>query len=119
MSSPVDPLGRTLAQWEALFESWGGRRYRGRQVFDALHKRRVTDYAAMRELPERLRVRLESEMPIAFPRIARREAASDGSVKYGLGLSDGALVESVLMPGDSGNAAVNEFEDARAMRRSG
>ena len=37
--------------------------------------------------------------PIRLPEIARRDASSDGSVKYGLRLRDGALIEAVLMPG--------------------
>jgi 23S rRNA (adenine2503-C2)-methyltransferase len=53
-------------------------------------------------------------MPIGLPGIVRREASRDGSVKYGLRLEDGALVEAVYMPGDGGGAEVNEFADARA-----
>jgi len=119
MSSPADPLSLTLTEWEDLAESWKEPRYRGRQVFDALHRRRVIRYAGMQELPGALRERLAVEMPLVLPEIARREVAGDGSAKYGLRLSDGALVEAVLMPGGSANAAVNEFEDARAMRRTG
>ncbi|HEU5248437.1 MAG TPA: 23S rRNA (adenine(2503)-C(2))-methyltransferase RlmN, partial [Thermoanaerobaculia bacterium] len=61
------------------------------------------------------RERLEQEMPIGLPEIVRREASRDGSVKYGLRLEDGSLIEAVFMPGDAGAAAVNEFEDARAV----
>jgi 23S rRNA (adenine2503-C2)-methyltransferase len=53
-------------------------------------------------------------MPIRLPEIARSEPSSDGSIKYGLKLSDGALIEAVFMPGEAWRAAVNEFEDARA-----
>jgi 23S rRNA (adenine2503-C2)-methyltransferase len=35
-------------------------------------------------------------------------------VKFGLRLSDGALIEAVFMPGDESRSAANEFEDARA-----
>ena len=49
-----------------------------------------------------------------LPEIVRREASSDGSVKYGLRLDDGALVEAVVMPGESRRSAANEFDDARA-----
>ncbi|HEU5248606.1 MAG TPA: hypothetical protein VFW15_01345, partial [Thermoanaerobaculia bacterium] len=58
--------------------------YRGRQIFDALHRRGARSAAAIHELPRELRERLEQEMPIGLPEIVRREASRDGSVKYGL-----------------------------------
>ena len=109
-----EALGMTPGAWEALALEWGLPRYRGRQVFDALHRQGVRDYAAMRVLPKELRERLAEELPIALPEVVRREASSDGSIKYGLRLRDGALIEAVFMPGEAGYAAVNEFEDARA-----
>jgi 23S rRNA (adenine2503-C2)-methyltransferase len=109
-----EALGMTPAGWEALAEEWGLPRYRGRQVFDALHRQGVREYSAMRVLPKDLRERLARELPITLPEIVRREPSSDGSVKYGLRLPDGALIEAVFMPGEAGRAAVNEFEDARA-----
>jgi 23S rRNA (adenine2503-C2)-methyltransferase len=110
----LDPLGMSRPQWETLASEWGLERYRGRQVFDALHARGVRDYGAMRELPAAIRERLASELPIRLPEVARREASADGSVKLGLRLADGALVEAVFMPGDRGTAQVNEYADARA-----
>ena len=100
--------------WEELASAWGLERYRGRQVFDALHVRGARDYGAMRELPAAIRERLAREMPIRLPEVVRREASTDGSVKLGLRLADGALVEAVFMPGDRANAQVNEYADARA-----
>ena len=109
-------LGLTVAAWEGLAERWGIPGYRGRQVFEALHRQGIRDYARIGVLPRNLRARLAGEMPIRLPEIARREASADGSVKYGLKLSDGALIEAVFMPGEPAEAQVNEFEDARAVR---
>ena len=92
-------------------------RYRGGQIFDALHRRGRARWDAMAELPGALRERLAREAPLRLPEIARREESADGSRKYGLRLADGALIEAVFMPGDSRRAAVNEFEDARAEAR--
>lgn len=104
----------TAAGWEALAQEWSLPRYRGRQVFDALHRQGVRDYSAMRVLPKDLRERLARELPLTLPEIVRSEPSSDGSIKYGLRLFDGALIETVFMPGEAWHAAVNEFEDARA-----
>ena len=116
MTSPFDPLGATPSDWEALVASWSLPRYRARQIFDALHRRGLRTWDAVQELPGGLRERLAAEVPIRLPEIARREASSDGSVKYGLRLEDGALVEAVLMPGNRSFSEANEFEDARAPR---
>jgi 23S rRNA (adenine2503-C2)-methyltransferase len=109
-----EPLGLSVAGWEDLVEQWGLPRYRGRQIFEALHRQGIRDWADVRVLPRELRERLARELPIRLPEIGRRESSADGSVKYGLRLSDGALIESVFMPGEASRAAVNEFEDARA-----
>jgi hypothetical protein len=107
----------TAAEWEAVALEWGLPRYRGRQVFDAIHVQGLRGYDAMRVLPGPLRERLGRELPIRLPEIARSEPSSDGSIKYGLKLSDGALIEAVFMPGEAWRAAVNEFEDARAVHQ--
>ena len=114
---PENPLGLSPAAWEAVAAGWSLPRYRGRQIFDALHRRGRRDYAAIRELPGELRERLARELPILLPAVVRRAESSDGSVKYGLRLADGALVEAVYMPGTMAVSAANEFEDARAERR--
>lgn len=111
--TPLEPLGIPPSRWESLAEEWGLPRYRGRQIFDALHRRGRRGYETIRELPRDLRERLARELPVRLPEVARREASRDGSVKYGLRLTDGALIEAVFMPGEGGHAAVNEFEDAR------
>jgi 23S rRNA (adenine2503-C2)-methyltransferase len=109
-----DPLGSSRAEWEAFAESLALPGYRGRQVFDEIHRRRTLDYARMTALPRNLRERLAREAPLALPEIARRSPAADGSVKYGLKLADGSLIEAVFMPTqDPARAEVNAFEDAR------
>ena len=110
-----DPLGLTPADWGAFAASAGLPGYRGRQLFDAIHRRGARGYSGMTELPAALRERLASELPIRLPKVVRREESADGSVKFGLGLSDGALVEAVYMPGSEAFAEVNEFTDARAV----
>ncbi|MFN2635104.1 MAG: 23S rRNA (adenine(2503)-C(2))-methyltransferase RlmN [Thermoanaerobaculia bacterium] len=114
MTSPFDPLGATVSEWEDLAGSWSLPRYRGRQIFDALHRKGDRDYGLVRELPGGLRERLASDVPLFLPSIARRDPSSDGSVKYGLRLADGALIEAVFMPGTRSFSEANEFEDARA-----
>ncbi|MEP6993934.1 MAG: 23S rRNA (adenine(2503)-C(2))-methyltransferase RlmN [Acidobacteriota bacterium] len=115
MAAQPDPLGLTQPAWEQLALEWGLPRYRGRQIFDWLHRRLVRDYDLASDLPAALRERLDRELPIRRPEILRRETSDDGSVKLGLGLADGALIEAVYMPGEARDSLANEFEDARAV----
>jgi 23S rRNA (adenine2503-C2)-methyltransferase len=117
-ASAPDPLGWPPARWEAWAQAQGLERYRARQIFDALHRAGRRDFRAIGVLPKALRERLASEMPIALPQIARKETSRDGSVKYGLRLSDGALIEAVYMPGEHADEEVVEFDDARATSES-
>ena len=116
LSLASDPLGVPRDGWRAAALALDLPRFRGDQIFDALHKRApgARSWDAVAVLPKTLRERLVREAPIRLPEIARREESADGSRKYGLRLADGALVEAVYMPGDSGHVAVNEFADARA-----
>lgn len=114
MAVSWDPLGMGPSALERWAEGSGLPRYRGRQVFDLIHRRLEPDYSGARELPAALRERLGEEAPIRRPEVARRERAADGSVKLGLRLADGALIEAVYMPGEARSAGVNEFTDARA-----
>jgi 23S rRNA (adenine2503-C2)-methyltransferase len=111
------PFGLSVPQWEALAQRWSVPAYRGRQIFDAIHRRGARSAGEIHEIPRDLRDRLEREMPIGLPAVVKSAASRDGSVKYGLRLGDGALIEAVYMPGDPGSAQVNEFEDARAVGR--
>ena len=111
------PLGLSIPEWESLAQRWSAPAYRGRQIFDAIHRRGARSAGEIHEIPRVLRSRLDQEMPIGLPAIVKSAASRDGSVKYGLRLEDGALIEAVYMPGDPGAAQVNEFEDARAVGR--
>jgi 23S rRNA (adenine2503-C2)-methyltransferase len=115
MSRERDPLGLTPSAWEAFATEAGLPRYRGRQLFDAIHRRGVRDYSGVTELPSALRERFAREAPIRLPEVVGRDESADGSVKFGLRLSDGALIEAVYMPGSEAFAQVNEFTDARAV----
>ena len=114
MTASSDPLGLSRSDWEQRVTAWGLPAFRGRQIFDALHGRGARSMSDVHEVPRELRERLDREMPVALPAVVRREQSRDGSVKYGLRLADGALVEAVYMPGDAALAQVNEFTDARA-----
>jgi adenine C2-methylase RlmN of 23S rRNA A2503 and tRNA A37 len=72
--------------------------FRARQIYEAVYRRRVTDLAAISNLPRALRARLGSELPLGLPEIERRYDSTDGTRRYLLRLADGKTVETVWMP---------------------
>ncbi|HEY0874680.1 MAG TPA: 23S rRNA (adenine(2503)-C(2))-methyltransferase RlmN [Vicinamibacterales bacterium] len=73
-------------------------RFHARQIFQWIHKRGVTDFALMSDLPRDLRQRLSEEFRILTPQVLRKERSTDGTTKLLLRLSDGRQIESVFIP---------------------
>ena len=98
-----DAAAMEVADLERALERIGSPRFHGRQVFQWIHKRGVTGFAAMSDLPRELRGRLERELRIDTPALVRTERSSDGTTKFLLRLADGRLIESVFIPDTPSN----------------
>jgi 23S rRNA (adenine2503-C2)-methyltransferase len=72
--------------------------FRGRQIYEAVYRRRVTDLADISNLPKALRTKLASDFGLGLPEIERRYDSADGTRRYLLRLDDGKTVETVWMP---------------------
>ena len=96
--SPVNLLGLLPSELEALAESLGASRYRGRQLSVWLYRKGVLDLDEMTDLPADFRQRLASQTVIELPKIDRVTTSRDESKKLVLRLSDGSRIQSVLMP---------------------
>lgn len=91
---------------EQLLSASGEPSYRGTQVFQWLHRRRVSSFADMTNLPKELRIRLAEWFRID-PIVIRRKQVDpvDGTRKYLFGLkADDESVETVLMKHHHGNS---------------
>ena len=88
----------TLQQVIEFSESLGLSAYRGRQIFSWLYRPHVTDFSQMTDLSKKVRdiLKDKAEFSLMSPEI--EEKSADGTIKYGFRLSDGALIESVLIP---------------------
>jgi 23S rRNA (adenine2503-C2)-methyltransferase len=91
-------LGSTCAELEALAETAGEPRFRGRQLYEALYRRRVASFGLITTLPKRLRSALEERYLLDRPRLDRVQAATDGTRKYRFVGVDGLGFESVYIP---------------------
>jgi 23S rRNA (adenine2503-C2)-methyltransferase len=94
----TDLLSLTLPQLQAWLKERGEAPFRAKQIYNWLYRQLAADFEAMSNLPQSLRQRLADEAYIG-PTIIRSELHSkdDRTRKILLELSDGKLVESVLM----------------------
>jgi 23S rRNA (adenine2503-C2)-methyltransferase len=88
---PIEALRKRLA--DDGLEPW-----RADQIADWLYVRGVDDPASMTNLSLDLRARLAADWETRALRVDRVERSRDGTVKAALCASDGARIESVLIP---------------------
>ena len=96
--SSTNLLDCSPAEMEALAESLGVPRYRGRQLARWIFARGVVDLEAMTDLPRDFRAALAARATADVPEVERRTPSQDGSHKLVLRYGDGARVQAVLMP---------------------
>ena len=113
-------LGLDLQGLTDLALEAGQPAYRGRQLFDAIYRRKIERLDQVSTLPLDYRARLaEQGWGMGFPAIARKFVSSDGTVRYLVELADGERVETVWMPeGDGGETGDgSEAGDERLHRK--
>jgi 23S rRNA (adenine2503-C2)-methyltransferase len=90
-----DAAAQALSEWVAAH---GLPAYRARQLLPHLWQRPAASWQEVTELPVALRAELDRDWPL--PRLAREtvQCSVDGTRKYLWRLSDGELIESVLIP---------------------
>lgn len=72
--------------------------FRARQIYDAVYRRKVSDFAGISTLPKALRAELSAQLAVGLPGISASYSSTDGTRRYLLRLEDGRTVETVLMP---------------------
>jgi 23S rRNA (adenine2503-C2)-methyltransferase len=72
--------------------------YRARQITDWLYKKRVNSFADMTDLPQVLRAKLADDFSFDRIEVVRVLGSADTTRKFLFRLSDGNLIESVLIP---------------------
>jgi len=99
MASPLTNLyGLTRIELEGLVTGWELSRVHAARLWKYLYLEGTDTFAAMDELPVRLRSRLEEEATLGHLMIARETHSGDGFTrKYLLALSDAHRIETVLM----------------------
>jgi 23S rRNA (adenine2503-C2)-methyltransferase len=91
-------LDKTPDSWGKELEKLGHPSYRGRQIADWVFRKQVTDPSGMTNLPFTVHSLFPSTLTLDLPDIRTVRQAGDGTLKLAIGLSDGAVIESVLIP---------------------
>ena len=94
----------TIDELGSYFESIGDKKFRATQIFEWLYRFRVNSFAQMTNVPKKALAHLEENFVIDSLNIVRLQKANDGTRKYLFELSDGKLVETVLMRHHYGNS---------------
>ena len=89
----------------AYMVSLGQPRFRGAQLYGWMHEKQVTSIDAMTNLSKQLREQLKSQCSFTvLQQVDVQISKIDGTRKYLFALSDGNLIESVLMRYKHGNS---------------
>ncbi|WNQ11395.1 23S rRNA (adenine(2503)-C(2))-methyltransferase RlmN [Paenibacillus aurantius] len=89
--------GLTLNQLGDWLEGQGERRSRAVQVWEQLYRKRVTAFSDMTDVNGDCRQLLEEHYSIGTLTEHTRQESADGTIKFLLKLTDGNLIETVLM----------------------
>jgi 23S rRNA (adenine2503-C2)-methyltransferase len=102
-----------LEEIAAYLATWNERSYRAKQIADWLYQKRVASFDAMTDLPQALRAQLGAEFPLDRLETVRILGSKDATQKFLFRLSDGNLIESVLIPASP--ALYSERSDRRTI----
>ena len=82
----------------------GEKKFRATQVFEWIYRKLVYSFDQMNNISLDLREKLSQTYSIDLLKIKEKQVSSDGTIKYLFELTDGGLIESVLMVHDYGRS---------------
>jgi 23S rRNA (adenine2503-C2)-methyltransferase len=90
--------GLDQSELSKLVASLGEPAYRARQIFSAVHARRLTSFDEMTDLPKELRSKLIEQATISTLTVESRYLSTDGTRRYLFKTRDNYPVETVFIP---------------------
>lgn len=94
----------THPQLTELLVSLGEKKFRATQLYSWIYEKNVLDFNQMTDISKTSIALLDATFHFNLPTIHSRQDSSDGTIKLLLELSDGALIETVLMRYSYGNS---------------
>ncbi|MDQ3817492.1 MAG: 23S rRNA (adenine(2503)-C(2))-methyltransferase RlmN [Acidobacteriota bacterium] len=98
MNQAIHLTGLTQAEMTAFVEGLGEPAYRARQIFAALHHRRLRSFDEMTDLPKSFRAKLSERATASTLSIESRYLSEDGTRRYLMRTHDNLPVEAVFIP---------------------
>jgi 23S rRNA (adenine2503-C2)-methyltransferase len=95
---PAHLTGLSQAELSEFVAELGPPAYRARQIFSAIHARRVASFDAMTDLPKELRETLAERAVISTLTLESRYISTDGTRRYLFKTHDNFPVETVFIP---------------------
>lgn len=95
----------TKEQLRDFFESNGDKAFRGNQVYEWLWSKSSHTFENMTNISKATRQMLEENFVINHIEVDSMQRSNDGTIKNGIRLHDGLIVESVLIPTDKRTTA--------------
>lgn len=100
----TDIKSMNVEELKALMTALGDKPFRAKQIYSWLHERLVTSYDEMTNIPKSLKEKLKDYPITALEMVDVQISKIDGTRKYLFRLSDGNVIESVLMRYKHGNS---------------
>lgn len=100
----TDIKSMTIDELKKLMTTLGDKPFRAKQIYSWLHEHLVTSYDEMTNLSKILREKLKEYPVTALKMVDVQTSRIDGTQKYLFRLSDGNVIESVLMRYKHGNS---------------
>ena len=101
----TDIKSLNLEELTAFITASGEKAFRAKQLYEWMHKKLAPGYEEMTNLPKALKERLKETCEYtSLQTVDEKISAIDGTRKYLFGLSDGNIIESVLMRYKHGNS---------------
>ncbi len=91
-------IGASLQDIEALVAEFEEPRFRARQIYANLYRRRLGDWALFTDLAKPLREELRRRFAIDYPEAIQVFQSSDGTRRYLFEVAGGHRIESVFIP---------------------
>jgi 23S rRNA (adenine2503-C2)-methyltransferase len=98
MENSLHLTGLSQAELIALVEEMNEPSYRGRQIFAAVHGRRLRAFDEMTDLSKELRAKLSERATVSTLTVESRYLSEDGTRRYLMKTHDNLPVETVFIP---------------------
>ena len=101
----IDIKSLNIEELESFIEDLGDKKFRGKQIFDWLHNKLISQIDDMSNVSKNLKQQLKDKSIVTnLKPLEKHENTAKDTIKYLFELDDGMVVESVLMRYKHGNS---------------